>query len=378
MDKTILLHLSLIEDIGPAVIDMVVKHLPEQCVLSDIYQFKMIDLVNQIGLSPKQSQAIVTGLQDQSLLEQELQLIEKHSVQWGTCYDELYPSLLKEIYRPPTILYWLGTPLHQHAKMLAAVGSRKANAYGKRVIEYIVPELVAHNFTIVSGGALGADSMVHETTLWCGGKTVAIIGSGLLKPYPKSNKKLFEKIVEHGGTIVSPFALQCDALPGNFPARNRIIAGLSHGCLVVQAAQQSGARITARFALEQGRQVFAVPGHIDDELSLGCHDLLGQGAKLVNGADDIFEELPALTEQVTSVEQEQSLSITPMSRVKPQRLYETDPLTGALLDACDKPISTDDLLEVTKLELYQLNELLFQLQLEGKIAQNIVGLWQRL
>jgi DNA processing protein len=280
---------------------------------------------------------------------------------------------LKEIYLPPTILYWQGTSPTIHAKTLAVVGSRKANTYGKRVIEKVIPELVAHGFTIISGGALGADSMAHETTVWCGGKTVAVIGSGLLKPYPRSNKKLFEKIIENGGSIVSSFALQCDALLGNFPARNRIISGLSQGCIVVQAAQQSGAKITAQCALEQGRHVFAVPGPIDDELSWGCHELITQGATLINDVQDIIEELPAYVvgSNVTGILEE-------IHRPKVKKNYDPDPTTAAILQACQQPVSTDDLLMISGLELPVLTSLLFQLQLDGKITQNMMGLWQQI
>lgn len=377
MDKSTLLHLSLIDGVGPGVVNVIINNVPQGNALSDIYQLNMVDFVNQMGLSAKQAQTVTTGLRNYALVERELESIEKNHVQWTTCYDADYPALLKEIYLPPTIVYWQGTSPATHTKALAVVGSRKANTYGKRVIEQIIPELVTHGFTIVSGGALGADSMAHETTVWCGGKTVAVIGSGLLKPYPRSNKKLFEKIIENGGSIVSSFALQCDALPGNFPARNRIISGLSQGCIVIQAAQQSGAKITAQCALEQGRHVFAVPGPIDDELSWGCHELITQGATLINDAQDIIAELPAYVVDSISVGEPTESSIQGRQPRNIKKVWDPDPTTAVILQACEQPISTDDLLDTCGLELPDLTSLLFQLQLDGKITQNMMGLWQR-
>ena len=376
MDKSTLLHLSLIDGVGPAVVNIIVNSVPQGNALSDVYQLNMVDFVNQMGLSAKQAQTVATGLRNYALVERELQLIESNHIQWVTCYDAEYPALLKEIYLPPTILYWQGA-LSVDAKTLAIVGSRKANAYGKRVIEQVTPELVAHGFTIVSGGALGADSMAHETTLWCGGKTVAVIGSGLLKPYPRPNKKLFEKIVENGGSIVSSFALHCDALPGNFPARNRIISGLSQGCIVVQAAQQSGAKITAQCALEQGRQVFAVPGPIDDELSWGCHELISQGATLINDVYDIIEELPAYVVDSIPAGEPRESSVQGRQPRNIKKVCDPDPATAAILQACQQPVSTDDLLIISGLELPVLTSLLFQLQLDGRITQTMMGLWQQ-
>jgi Predicted Rossmann fold nucleotide-binding protein involved in DNA uptake len=154
--------------------------------------------------------------------------------------------------------------------------------------------MVENGWVIVSGGAIGADSMAHAKTVACGGRTMAIIGSGLLNPYPSSNEKLFNDILASGGLILSPFGMQTVARPGNFPARNRVIAGLSLGCVVVQAAKKSGASITAQLALDNGREVFAVPGLFHDELSIGCHALIQQGAKIISDAYDILAEFPGL------------------------------------------------------------------------------------
>ena len=226
-----------------------------------------------------------------SLLDEELALLEKHSITLLTPFDNNFPEDLKQIHHPPMVLYCKGAPIEPAAKRLAIVGSRKANDYAKQVIQSLVPSLVEHGWAIVSGGAEGADTMAHQAVLDAGGNTIAVLGAGLLTPpFPASNKQLFERMVAHGGTLVSPFSLRTPADRTTFPQRNRIISGLSLGSVVVQAAQRSGALITARFALEQGRQVFAVPGLVNDDLSYGSHHLIKQGAKLVSTVSDIFEE----------------------------------------------------------------------------------------
>ena len=317
----------------------------------------------------------MSGLADTALLDQERQLIEQHDIVWTTCIADDYPYLLKHIHLPPVVIYWQGEPLHDEQKRLAIVGSRKANQYGKQIIEHFVPTLVVHDWVIVSGGALGIDSMSHEATVQAGGKTIAVLGSGLLRPYPYSNKKLFRSIIEHGGTILSSFPLRMEALPGNFPARNRIIAGISRGSVVVQAAAKSGARITAQFALDQGRDVFAVPGPIDDELSAGCHALIQEGAKLVASPEDILNEYG---EQLSTVAAKQSVQKKgPIMSVIPakQRAKEPDSIQGKIIGSCRQPCSTDELAQKTGLGLPELQNLLFELQLEGAIRQDFTVMW---
>jgi len=196
---------------------------------------------------------------------------------------------------------------------------------------------------------------------------MAIIGSGLLKPYPAENKSLFANLYERGGAVVSPFSLLAEPVPGNFPARNRVIAGLSMGCIVLQAAARSGALITAHYALEQGREVFAVPGPIDDVLSAGCHALIAEGAHLVTCAEDVSQVLgkPDVPLDTKRIE--------PLLKDKPSIV---PPELVAIMDLCQKPISFDELLEKANVAPDQLYEQLFALQLRGKVEQNFMGLWQ--
>jgi DNA processing protein len=257
--------------------------------------------------------------------------------------------------------------LEHYTKNIAIVGARKSNFYADDVIKDLVPELIKNDFSIVSGGALGVDSRAHEQTLKSGGKTIAVFGSGLLNPYPLKNKDLFREIVKSGGTLVSPFPLLMEPRKGNFPARNRVIAGLSKGCIVVQAAKKSGALITAQFALEQGRHVFAIPGSIKDELSVGCHEIIKQGAKLVGGIDDILEEFGFVPYNAA---EEILKGVKDAKRVD----EEVECILYNLQSAC----SIDELSVKTKLDLVFLQDKLFELQIAGKVEQNITGMWERI
>ncbi len=220
-------------------------------------------------------------------MEKELVLCQKNGVQIVFSHDKAYPQLLAAIHAPPLVLYVKGSLEVLSQRGCALVGSRAADAYAEYVINQIVPEFVSAGYSIVSGGALGADTMAHKAACDAGGKTVAVLGSGLLQPYPLSNKKLFERIVASGGAVVSPFPVTMQALPGNFPARNRVIAGLVPATIVVQAAKKSGALITAQFALNEGREVYAVPGQFGHPLSQGCHQLISEGAHILGGAEEV-------------------------------------------------------------------------------------------
>lgn len=217
--------------------------------------------------------------------------IKDQGIEWFTIYDEDYPLSLKEIYDPPVVLYYKGEITAQDQSAIAVVGTRRMTGYGKAVTEQFAKDLVARGLTIVSGLARGVDSEAHWTALRTGGRTIAVLGGGLNKIYPPENRNLAEEIVKGHGALVSEFPPNNPSLPGNFPARNRIISGLAKAVLVTEAAEDSGSLITARFALEQGREVFAVPGPITSSLSKGPIDLIKAGARLVTNADEILEDL---------------------------------------------------------------------------------------
>jgi DNA processing protein len=362
----ILVHLCLIKDIGSSIIEKIIASSASNFNLDQLYTFNAHDFMMRYGLSQETAEKIVSGLADKKILEVELELILKHKIQLITCFDPAYPALLKCINLPPPILYYKGS-LPEHANTIAIVGSREANSYAQEIIAQMVLLFVAHNFIIVSGGARGADAMAHQATVDAQGKTIAVLGSGLLNLYPKQNIKLFNAIIEKGGAVISSFPLTAESLPYNFPIRNRIISGLSKGCIVVQAAEKSGTRITANFALDQGREVFAVPGSIHDPLSAGCHALIQQGAKLVTNAQDVLVEFGY------SFEKNEKKS-NPEKQIS---LVFDNPLEAALVSACFKPTSQEDLLEVTQLSFSELNSLLFDLQLKKIITQTAAGLWQK-
>lgn len=364
-NNSLLCHLNLIEGIGPASAHAIMERVVCQPELS-LYTMSAQDMHHTFKLPYAKAKMVVEGLQSTALLEQEFELIHKHKVTLISIFDAEYPSLLKTIHMPPSLLYVKGPGLAACERSIAVIGARKANSYGQQAIQLMVPELIAHGFSIISGGARGADSMAHKAALSAQGITVAILGSGLAQLYPPENVPLFEKMIHEGGAIVSPFPMMAPPLPPHFPARNRLIAGMSMGCLVVQAAEQSGARITAQMALEQGREVFAVPGSIFDPLSLGCHALLEQGAILVKGAQDIIQSFGMesfIQSCIEDVNEEPALDLSPAAKI-------------TLM--CRQPSTFDDLQASSGLAFTDLNDLLFSLQLEGKVSQTPQGLWQSL
>ncbi len=384
----ILLHLSLIKDVGPTTalklfkalyhdvypdvmhvgwMDVIEHHasLP----FEQLYDFTVTDFVKKAGLTEAFATQIAKGLADKAQLELELERIHNHDTRIISVFDAEYPEILKQIHAPPLILYCRGAALSNNVKRIGIVGSRKANDYARKVINNLIPGLVRHDWHIVSGGAHGADTMAHEAALAAGGVTVVVMGSGFLQPYPPANKNLFEHIVHNSGTVISPFSMLTPPEKGNFPARNRILSGLSLGCVVIQAAEKSGTLITGNCALEQGRQVFAVPGLIDDELSAGCHNLIKQGAKLVNSVNDILEEFGEYYPELAA----QAPCKIPELVTPAQRLLESDPLLALLVV---QPATLDELFEKTGMDVMLLQDRLFELQLEGKVQQNFVGMWE--
>lgn len=208
-----------------------------------------------------------------------------------TLDQEGYPALLREIHDPPPLIYYKGDLQVLHKPCLAVVGSRRHTAYGREIAHKFSARLAACGFTIVSGLARGIDTWAHQSVLTTRGVTAAVLGCGLDIYYPPENKGLLHKIT-HQGVVLSEFPPGTEPTAPNFPRRNRIISGLSMGTLVIEAGEKSGALITATFALEQGREVFAVPGSIANSCSRGCHSLIKEGAKLADGVEAILEELP--------------------------------------------------------------------------------------
>ena len=222
----------------------------------------------------------------------EMERLQATAIRVTTLGETDYPEALRWIPEPPPVLYIRGTLQHEDSLAVAVVGSRKPSPYGQLAAQRLSTALAQYGFTVVSGLARGVDSLAHQGALQAGGRTIAVLGSGINVVYPPEHRRLYEAIREQGA-VVSEFPFDTKPDRWNFPRRNRIISGLTLGTLVVEASDQSGSLHTARHALEQGREVFAVPGRIDMPSSRGTNNLIKRGAKLVEGIDDILEEFPA-------------------------------------------------------------------------------------
>jgi DNA processing protein len=291
-----------------------------------------------------------------------------------TLADALYPPQLLEISDPPTLLYVRGDPALLLRPALAIVGSRNATPQGLKTTEDFARALAASGLTIVSGLALGIDAAAHRGALLAGktaGSTVAVIGTGADRLYPARNQELARNIGERG-VIVSEFPLGTPAVAANFPRRNRIISGLARGVLVVEAAPESGSLITARLAGEQGREVFAIPGSIHSPLSRGCHRLIKQGAKLVESAQDILEELGAWSSSPKSIATSEASAPTPTDD------GAGDSEAQVLAQLGYGPCTLDELAQRTPLDTDVLLALLLDLELAGLVAPLPGNRYQRL
>jgi DNA processing protein len=225
------------------------------------------------------------------LITSHLKRYEQDGIQVITYFDEQYPQMLKEIYQPPWCLFIKGKAnILPNTRKLALVGAREASLYGKNAIVHLLPPLLEKNIVIVSGLAKGIDTLAHQYTIHYGGQTIAVIAGGFNHIYPKENRLLAEKISnEH--LLISEYPPHTKPLKWHFPARNRIISGLCEGTIIIEAKKSSGSLITANYAIQEGREVFAVPGSIFSPYSEGTNDLIGQGAKLVMSGEDVLLEL---------------------------------------------------------------------------------------
>jgi DNA processing protein len=289
-----------------------------------------------------------------------------------TIASDEYPPLLREIPDPPIVLFAHGHVEALKSIQIGIVGSRNPDTAGRKLADEFARELVYAGATVTSGLALGIDGCSHQGALDAGGHTIAVTGNGLDMIYPARHKALAEKIVENG-ILVSEFSPGTKPIPANFPRRNRIISGMSTGVLVIQAACRSGSLITARYAMEQGREVFAIPGSIHNPLAKGCHTLIKQGAKLVESVNDIVEELGSLATVVMGE------SVTEKTDQKiGQGKEELDADYKVLLDSMAyDPISIDRLIELTGLTIDSVSSMLLILELRGLVVSQAGGVYVR-
>lgn len=277
--------------------------------------------------------------------------------------DPHYPLLLKEIKNPPQVLYVKGNLQLLASQQLAIVGTRKPTASGAKTAHDFAMYLAKAGFTITSGLALGIDYAAHTGALAVCGKTIGVAGTGLLHCYPKAHQKLVDTILEQEGAIISEFPLDTPPRPPNFPRRNRIISGLAMGVLVVEAAVKSGSLVTARHAIEQDREVFAIPGSIHQPQSRGCHALLRQGAKLVETASDILEELGGFL-QLPGSQTLPKQMLLPALSVEEDKIFQ-------LIEQKVTPI--DLLILQSGLTASKVSSILLSLELDGFIATTTGG-----
>jgi DNA processing protein len=320
----------------------------------------------EIFLANMRALAEVRGLGDTAIAkilkskpedaEKDLESMSKLSVRLVPVTDQEYPFNLKQIYDPPVALYVRGELKESDKFAVAIVGSRRASEYGRIMAQKIATDLCSRGLAVVSGGARGIDTFAHRGALKTGGRTIAVLGSGVDVPYPPENKELFNQIASSGAVIAeSPMGSSPD--PWRFPARNRIISGMSRGVLVCEGAEDSGALITANFAVEHNRDVYALPGGVDKPSSRGPHKLIKEGAKLVESADDILQELGVITEPGA-----RSQLDLPMEKLSPQERAMVE-----LLDL--QPKHVDVVIRESKLAAPEAIGMLTLLEMQGFVRR---------
>jgi len=353
------LALSLVPGMGPVTCNKLVAHFgsPEKVLAASSPNLTAVASLR------KESLAALSGEGRQYLEElanKEIERAAEKNIAIIPCDDPLYPALLKNIHDPPVVLYVLGAPELLTCRGMGIVGSRAATHYGKDIAQQMAGSLSRQGFTTISGLALGIDTAAHNGALAAEGKTIAVLGCGLDIVYPPSNHNLYKRIAS-AGAVVSEYPLGTKPDSFRFPARNRIISGLSLGIVVVEAANRSGSLITASHALEQGREVFAVPGRIDSVKSAGTHTLLQQGAKLVHSINDIVEEFPANVFQQSveeaGTEEDEQVFFENLSQEEAE-LFE---FIGVY------PRTFDEIIKDSGFTPQRINEVLLLLELKGMV-----------
>jgi DNA processing protein len=363
-DVALWIALSLIKGLGSATLCQLLSRFGSPNAIFSASQSELTEIVNQKiardihqGLDTNSVSTTLTWLQDP----------QNHVI---TLADSSYPKQLLEITTPPAILYAKGNLALLDHPCIAMVGSRNSTPQGEKNAEDFAENLCRQGLAIVSGMALGIDGAAHRGALKANGATIAVVGTGLDIVYPAKHKELAHQIASHG-LIISEFPLGTPSIAQNFPRRNRIISGLSLGCLVVEANIDSGSLITARLATEQGREVFAIPGSIHSPVSKGCHQLIKQGAKLVESIDDILCEIQPM------LLQNNALDVSP-NGLLPERAITASETSTVLASMGFDPIDFDRLMTKTDLTTSALSTMLTVLELDGKVCRLQGGKFQRL
>ena len=313
------------------------------------------------GLSSQQMQNLLRFRKENQLLPEQLaEQCQRLGISLCSITQGNYPNILKEIFDPPPVLFYRGE-LQPQAERIAMVGARRFTPYGEGIALELGERLASAGITVVSGAARGIDTAAHKGALKSG-RTVAVLGCGVDVVYPAENRRLLAQIVEAGGVVISEYGPGTQPLPAFFPARNRIISGLSRGTVVVEAASRSGSLITAQLALNEGRDVFAVPGSIYSATSQGCHQLIQQGAKLVQCPDDILEEYGL---------------VAPPKPRKVRRFTPAERQVWQVL-SFERPLSLDEIIQsLPDGEMSNLAFILLQMELKGLVIENELHAYRR-
>lgn len=354
------LLLNMVPEIGPIRFKSLQERFSD---LSQVFSSSVNELRSVDGISDVLARSILSYGNQRALVEKELKLAASNGIVTLTCDDPRYPQLLKTIIDPPPLLYCKGNVELLDGLSIALVGTRRPTPYGERVAGILSKALSELGITTVSGLARGIDTIIHLMTVQTKGKTIAVLGSGLLKIYPPENKKLAE-MIEENGVVVSEFPLQFPPDAGHFPRRNRIIAGLSLGTVVIESSEKSGALITARLAAEQGKDIFAVPGPVTSKMSRGPHQLIRQGAKLVENVLDILEEIEPLKEKICFHFKKSKMN----DQQTEKNISSLSTQEKSLFDLIHlEPIPIDLLSSQSHLALGELSQILLALEMKGLI-----------
>jgi DNA processing protein len=360
------LAISLTPGLGPTRSRKLVEHFGSA---EAVLRASLTEL-ESTGIPVVSAQSLATG-KSAELAREEIAQAAAAEVAIVTTEDPSYPPRLKEIYDPPLILRVRGNPEILTRPGIAMVGTRHPTPYGSGMAERLACDLAAQGLVIISGMARGVDTASHRGAISAKGKTVAVFGTGVDVIYPKENSRLAEQILALGGALISEFPLGTFAAPQNFPIRNRIISGMSVGVLVLEAAEYSGTRITARCALEQNRDVFAVPGNVTNKNSWGPNTLIKQGAKLVATWEDVWEDLPPEVRlALTPTASPESPGASSASLFPDEGLPPHEKRILSLLKA-DEATHIDEIVEKLENDLSssEIFAALFELELAGKIRQ---------
>lgn len=345
------LGFNRVKGIGPAKLRAMLDYFGGS--IADAWSANELQL-GEIGVDRRASRHLV---QTRAQLDLEGALAQVHAagIQLLTWDSAEYPAYLKETASPPPLLYVRGQILKDDEWAVAIVGTRRLTAYGRQVTRELVRGLVRSRVTVVSGLARGIDSVAHKQALDSGGRTLAVLGCGTDVIYPAENRGLVERIVAGQGALISDYPLGTQPEAKNFPARNRIISGLALGVIVVEAGERSGALITAKFALEQDREVFAIPGNINSPASKGPNKLIQQGAKLVRHVDDVLEEL--------------NLTMVPEHSALQMIMPETAEEAALLSHLSHQPVHIDELTRLSELPSGMVSSTLSMMELKGMVQQ---------